>query len=228
MLQASGDSPEAGAAALKIRDAAYRTQTQHNLKQIGVAMHNFHDSYRKLPGSSNVREGGLRPSSGEFHPFSWRVAILPFVENNELFEAYRFDQPWDGPDNLKLLERMPEVYRSPFASAEFVEVPQGHTLYQGLVGPQTALGPGHGEIFQTFTDGTSKTLLIVESLAAVPWTKPEDLPYSSAEDARRIQPLLGQPLNFVTADAVPRFMDPVDYDRLTKLITRNGGEPVEP
>src|SRR5690606_11232700 len=192
---------------------------------IGIAMQNFHDSYRKLPGSSNVREGGLRPSSGEFHPFSWRVAILPFVENNELFEAYRFDQPWDGPDNLKLLERMPEVYRSPFASAEFVEVPQGHTLYQGLVGPQTALGPSDGEVFQTFTDGTSKTLLIVESLAAVPWTKPEDLPYQSAEDARRIQPLLGQPLSFVTADATPHFMDPVDYDRLTKLITRNGGEP---
>ena len=228
LLQATGDDPEADAAALKIRAAADRAQTQHNLKQIGMAMQNFHDSYRKLPGSSNVREGGLRPSSGEIHPFSWRVAILPFVENVELFEAYRFDQPWDGPDNLKLLERMPEVYRSPFASAEFVEVPQGHTLYQGLVGPQTALGPGHGEVFWTFTDGTSNTLLIVESLAAVPWTKPEDLTYQSAEDARRIQPLLGQPLSFVTADAAPHFMDPIDYDRLAKLITRNGGEPVEP
>jgi len=228
LLQATGGGPESDAAALKIRNAADRTQTQDNLKQIGIAMQNFHDSYRKLPGSSNVREGGLRPSSGEIHPFSWRVAILPFVENIELFEEYRFDQPWDGPDNLKLLERMPEVYRSPFARAEFVEVPHGHTLYQGLVGPQTALGSGHGEMFQTFTDGTSQTLLIVESMAAVPWTKPEDLPYRSAEDARRIQPLLGQPLSFVTADAASHVMEPIDYDRLVKLITRNGGEPVEP
>jgi len=228
LLQASGDGPEADAAALKIRDAAYRTQTQDNLRQIGIAMHNFHDTYRKLPGSSNVREGGLRPSSGEIHPFSWRVAILPFVENSELFEAYRFDQPWDGPDNIKLLERMPDVYRSPFATAEFVEVPEGHTLYQGLFGPQTALGPTDGQGFETFTDGIVNTLLIVESMAAVPWTKPDDIPYQSAEDARRIRRISGHPLSFLTADGAPRLMDPVDYDRLAKLITRDGGEPVEP
>jgi serine/threonine protein kinase len=197
--------------------------TKKHFQQIGIAFHNFHDSYQKFPGSANEREGG-RQASPEF-PFSWRVAILPFIEQSELFEQYRFNEPWDSPHNLTLLDKMPEVYRSPRADTD---TPVGHTHYLGFVGDSTALGPGPGEAIRSFTDGTSFTILIVESGASKPWTAPEDIPFTGLEDAEKLTPFDGQPLHYLTADAAFHSMDPIDYELLGKLITRNGGEKIEP
>lgn len=223
---AAGDGPTASGAETRLRDAALAAQSRNNLKQIAIALHNFHDVHGKFPGSTNRREGSHPRAQGEVQPFSWRVAIPPFIGQNQLFEDYRFDQPWDDPDNIKLLERMPEIYRSPLATPERAETPAGHTHYQGLVGPRTALGDADGQRMRTFTDGTSNTVLIVESLAAVPWTKPEDIPFESLDDARRVKPFPDQPLQFITADGAARVMDPVDYAKLGKMITRDGGEVI--
>jgi len=199
-----------------------------NLKQIGLAFHNFHDMHGNLPGSSNESEGAGNVADGQkIYPFSWRVALLPYLREDELYKQYRFDEPWDSEHNQTLLSKMPRVYQSPYI--DLVEPqPVGYTHYQGLVGPQTALGDSDGESFHTFTDGTSPTLLIVESQASVPWTQPQDLRFEKPEDAQRIKPFEDQPLNFLTADAATHSMDPVDYEKLAKLITRNGGESVKP
>ena len=101
----------------RVQAADRESKTEAQLKQIGLAFHNFHDAYRKLPASAGRKEGSRGvPSGKETHPFSWRVALLPFLENNELFEQYRFDEPWDSEHNLTLVPKMPEVYRSPVAS----------------------------------------------------------------------------------------------------------------
>lgn len=199
-----------------------------NLKQIGLAFHNFHDLHKKLPGSANESEGARGVTDGQkIYPFSWRVALLPHLGQEALYQQYRFDEPWDSEHNQTLLSKMPQVYQSPSINP-LEPQPVGYTHYQGLVGPQTALGDRDGESFHTFTDGTSPTLLIVESQASVPWTQPQDLRFEKPEDAQRLKPFAGQPLNFLTADGAAHSMDPVDYEKLAKLITRNGGEPVKP
>ena len=109
----------------KVREAAARTQSLNNLHQIGIALHAYHDTSRGLPTAAIYSQDG-RPL------LSWRVSILPFVKQNDLYQKFKLDEPWDGPNNRKLLEMMPEIYVVPGA-----EAPPGHTYYQAMVGPQT-------------------------------------------------------------------------------------------
>ncbi|TWT83085.1 Serine/threonine-protein kinase PrkC [Planctomycetes bacterium CA13] len=193
-------------------------ETLNSIKQIGIAFYNFHDAYRKLPGSQNVREGKRGINGDAAYPFSWRVAILPFIENQELFEQYRFDEPWDSEHNLTLLDKMPEVYRSPYASSE---QSKGETNFVGIATKHGGLGvTGHS--FADFTDGTSNTALILTTKKNVPWTKPEDLTNTTVE------PIDNMPLIILKADgSVEMMMDLIDEVKLQKMLTRDGGEWIE-
>ena len=194
-------------------------ETRFNLKRIGLGFHFFHDDYKKLPGSANQLTGArLETKDGKVYPFSWRVAILPFIEENELFQQYRFDEPWDSEANLKLLEKMPSIYRSPLAPADQAV---GNTNYQGFATEGGALGKGDGYAFSDFTDGTSNTLLIIETKDSVPWTKPQDIEGEPDFFA-------GGPINYVMVDGSVRSMQSLDRDQLAGLVTRNGGEPAQP
>ena len=192
-----------------------------NLKQIGLAFHNFHSAYQKLPGSMNIREGSLYTGNDKkTYPFSWRVAILPFIDQDELFQEYRFDEHWDSEHNLTLLAKMPDVYRSPLASDD---QPLGHTNFLGFAGDHTALGANGGHSFKDFTDGSSNTVLLVESKATVPWTKPEDI-------SGDVSPAIffeNHPLHYLLADGSVQSMEEIDLDKLKKMITRDGGEVIE-
>ena len=113
-----------------------------NLKQIYLGMHNFLDIYQAFPPAVVIGPDG-RP----WH--SWRVLILPFLEEQALYEQYRFDEPWDGPNNSKLLDKMPEVYADPVYGP-----PQGQfTSYAAIVGEGMAFRP-EGVTF----DGNLKSL----------------------------------------------------------------------
>ncbi|QDV27530.1 protein kinase domain-containing protein [Aureliella helgolandensis] len=195
---------------------------RYDLKAIGIAFHNFHDVYQKLPGSLNFKEGtlGWRPGTVR-PPVSWRVVLLPFIEQNELFEQYRFDEPWDSESNLKLLDKMPEVYRSPRAPKDQAA---GETNYQGFVGEHTALGNADGEPFREFLDGTSNTILLVETASSVPWTKPQDIPFSEVKDIESGKWFAG-PINVLLADGACLTLEqPLNLSDFAKRITRDGGE----
>ncbi len=208
------------------RAAERRTVAVNNLRILGIAFHNFYDTFNKLPASSNRLEGARRPSgTGPIQPFSWRVALLPFIDQNELYVQYRFDEPWDSEHNLTLLPKMPDVFRSPLAGDD---QPAGETNYQGFAGANTALGPDEGITFAQIVDGTANTLMIVETRATVPWTKPQDLPFQKPEDARQAVPFDGQPLHYLTADGAAHSMDPIDWEKLAQLITRDGRELLRP
>ena len=197
------------------RAAARTSGAVNNLRILGLGFINFHDTFGKFPASSNRLEGARRRGGEPIQPFSWRVAILPFIEQNQMYEQYRFDEPWDSEHNLTLLPKMPDVYRSPLAGDD---QPTGETNYQGFVGPRTALGPDEGISFAQITDGTANTLVVVETSATVPWTKPQDLAFEKPEDARQAVPFDGQPLHYLTADGVFHSMDPTDWEELAKLI----------
>jgi hypothetical protein len=172
------------------RAAAHRSQSMNNLKQIGLAMHNYHDTYLTFPPQA------IRGKDGKAL-LSWRVAILPFIGQQPLYQEFRLDEPWDSEHNKQLIARMPAIYNLPQAGEATRAA--GKTSYlaplskQPLVVATAADGEPdkpaskrkdempfdlpQGTKIQMMTDGTSNTILVVQALpeSAVTWTKPDDL-----------------------------------------------------
>ena len=92
----------------RAREAGRRPKCGNNLKQIGLAMANYCNAYGRFPPAV-IADASGRPMH------SWRLLLLPFLlsEEKALYSSYNFDQPWDGPDNIRLADRMPAVYRCP-------------------------------------------------------------------------------------------------------------------
>ena len=170
---------------LKRSEAALLAQSKIKLERMAVAMQQFHDTYSFLPPA--VMRG---PDGKPWH--SWRVLVLPYLNQQGLYKEYKWDEPWDGPNNGKLLARMPDVFRDPAASpADSAEV-RTHTHYAVVSGPGTAFPseglqfdspfamlPGNGQRVRIsdIKDGTASTLLVGELNveAKIPWTRPQDL-----------------------------------------------------
>ncbi len=196
------------------REAAHRTQARNNLKQIVLAMHNYAD----------VNNGAFPPAvlygpDGKT-PYSWRVALLPYLNALPLYEQYKFDEPWDSPNNKKILARMPAVLRDPGAAAGTTD-----SSYFALVGPTTVFSGKEGTRFTQILDGTSNTLLVVEAKRAIPWTKPVDIPYDADKPLPKLGGFYKEGFNAALADGSVRFISQmIDEKVLRALITREGGE----
>ncbi len=199
----------------KVRQAAGRAQTQNNLKQIGLAMHGYHDTHGALPPAAIYDKKGKAL-------LSWRVLILPYVEQDALYKEFKLNEPWDSDHNKKLIARMPRVYADPGAPA-----PAGHTYYQVFVGPQTMFEGKRGLRFTDVTDGTSNTILTVEAAKAVPWTKPEDVPFDPGQPVPAVASFWSGGFNAGFADGSVRFFAKRPAEAtLRAFITRNGGEVI--
>jgi len=146
------------------RAAARRSQCINNLKQITIALHNYHDVYGSFPPAC-TRDAEGRPMH------SWRVLILPFLEGQALYDQYDLAEPWNGPNNRALAALIPPVYQCP--ANELFGTPT--TSYLAIIGPATAWPADGSTCFADMTDGTSNTLLVVESTAGVHWMEPRDL-----------------------------------------------------
>ncbi|MHB1561171.1 MAG: DUF1559 family PulG-like putative transporter [Isosphaeraceae bacterium] len=201
------------------RAAARRAQSVNNLKQIGLAFHNYHSAMNHFPAA--VNRGGKNKNI----PYSWRVAILPYIEQQALYNQYNFDEPWDGPNNRKLIEKIPVVYAYP--NPDGPPLSKGHTSYFVFTGPSTAVGAGGDPQIQNFTDGTSNTILTVEAKREIPWTKPEDIPFDPEQPLPEIGGYSPDGTNVGFADGSVRVLKKtVNPVVLKKLITRDGGEIV--
>lgn len=201
------------------REAARRAQCVNNLKQIGLAMHNFHSANdRFVPAAIKDKNG--KPL------LSWRVAILPYIEHQALYAKFHLDEPWDSPNNKALLNEMPPAYRCPSAVATDPTL----TNYQVYVGPGSMFENPDGVGLSSVTDGTMNTILVVETKTGVPWTKPEDIDYTPL--APVVMPSSSHPggANALFVDGSVRFLKIVTLSEqsLRALITRNGNEPINP
>ena len=147
-------------------------QTQQNLKQIGLALHHLHDATQAFPA-------GIYDKSGKALGLSWRVAILPYLEQGNLFKQFKLDEPWDSEHNKKLIPMMPKVYNTPGNAAAGMTYYRGFTGKDMLFTPPTRPGqPGMvamGRRIAELSDGTSNTAMVVEAAESVPWTKPDTL-----------------------------------------------------
>jgi hypothetical protein len=139
-------------------------------------MVNYDDTHGRLPPAAVCGKDG-KPL------YSWRVALLPFIGEESLHEEFKLDEPWDSPHNLTLVDRMPSTY-DPYRKRG-TDRP-GHTFFRVFVGKRTAFEDPLGNRLKQFTDGTSNTILIAEAGEAVPWTKPEELPFAPDQPLPRL------------------------------------------
>ncbi len=202
------------------REAARRAQCVNNLKQMGLALHNYHSTNNKFPRAASVDKDG-KPL------LSWRVAVLPYIEQNALYQKFHLDEAWDSPHNKALLQEMPAVFACPSA----VRKDPTFTNYRVFVGKQTLLDYDRDTSMADVTDGTSNTIAIVEARDGVPWTKPDELPFD-AEKAPAV-PMYGAGsnhaagFNALLTDGSVRFLKlSINPEVLKALITRNGGEVI--
>ena len=200
------------------REAHRRTQCKNNLKQIGLALHEYHAMFGSFPPPATYDEDG-RPL------LSWRVLILPCLEQKQLFEQFRLDEPWDSPNNLPLADKMPEVYGCPSD-----DLPSNATGYVVAVGDETYFPP-HGTVsYHDVKDGSSVTGMVGELRSSkIVWTKPEDLVFDdrftqgggfSSAHVGGWQMLMG--------DGTVRFVsENIDRKVYYAIMTIAGGEPVD-
>lgn len=202
-------------------------QCNRHLKQIGIALHNYHDTYGSLPPAST------RGPDGELW-HSWRVLILPFLDepSKKLFARYRFSEPWNGPSNRYLLNERPEVFECHAAKGK---ISTRHTSYLAVIGDET-VWPGTRTInFRDVCDGLSNTILIVETQdAGIPWIAPDDLMIAealmppSSKPGRRPSSFHEGGGRVLMGDGASRFvstsLDPAIW---RSLLTRDGGEDLK-
>jgi hypothetical protein len=153
--------------------------SKNNLKQIVLAFHNYHETNNQFPGDILDKDG--KPL------LSWRVAILPFLEEEKLYKEFKLDEPWDSDNNKKLIEKMPKIY-----TPVRVKAKAGETFYQTFTGEGT-LFVKHKPVYMigNIPDGTSNTGLVFEAGEPVIWSKPADLPF----DEKKPLPKLGGMFN---------------------------------
>jgi prepilin-type processing-associated H-X9-DG protein len=204
----------------KASEADRRGQCTNNLEQIGLAMHKYCSIHNTFSPAYN--------QSPEGKPLlSWRVHILPFLQQKALYDEFHKDEPWDSPHNKSLISRMPAVYACPSGSRALAK--EGKTSYLTPRGPATIFPGALAIKMQEVTDGLANTILIVDAsdAAAVTWTKPDD--WDMAVEPK-VQSLFGhhpKGTNFAFADGNVLFLkETITAKRLQALTTRNGCEQV--
>ena len=205
------------AAVIKIQQAAATTASANNLKQIGLAVHSYHDAVGNFPPAAVCDKKG-KPQ------LSWRVLILPYIEQDNLYKQFKLDEPWDSENNKKLIAKMPAVYAMPGKS----KPGDTDTYYRVFVGNGAGFDWIMGGKFAQIADGTSNTLMVVTAKDAVPWTKPDELEFDPDKDMTK---LIGMVVNgkaqVAMFDGSVRTLSKLpSKETLNALITKNGGEVV--
>lgn len=146
------------------REAARHSVSKNNIKQIMLALHNYHERHHHFPPAVVLGPDGKTPHS-------WRVELLPYLDQQELYDKYRMNEPWDSEHNLEIAKTVVPVFQNPSFKKP------ANSSYFVVVGDGTAFGNKQGTSFKDITDGTSNTIAIVEAERDIPWTKPEDISY---------------------------------------------------
>ena len=209
------------------REAPRRSQCKNNLKQIGLALHNYHEVYGCFPPTFVADDSG-RPMH------SWRVLLLPYLDQAPLYKEYRFDEPWDGPNNRKLAGKIGDIFRCPSDKVVAPGSAASFTNYVGVVGRGTAWPGATSTHFKDFKDGTSNSILVIEVAdSGIHWMEPRDL--HVLQMSPTINPKAGQGISSrhkggaigLLADGSVRFLsEKLTAETIRGLLTIQGGETI--
>ena len=191
--------------------------SQNNLKQIAIAFRanaDVHDG--KWADDITDKDGRSL--------LSWRVAMLPYIEQEALYKQFKLDEPWDSEANKKLIEKMPKVY-----APVRVKAKAGETFYQRFVG-KDALFDETGSKYKisNIPDGTSNTALVVEGGDPVIWTKPADLSFGEKKPLPKLGGLFDGVFHVALCDgSVIRVKKDFDTDEMKKIIMPADGNVID-
>ncbi|QJW92693.1 DUF1559 family PulG-like putative transporter [Frigoriglobus tundricola] len=193
--------------------AAPSPKSANNLKQIGLAMHAYHDANNSFPAAAICDKKG-KPL------LSWRVAVLPYLEQADVYEQFKLDEPWDSEHNKKLLANMPSTYALPGSKPGSTE-----THYRAFVGNGAAFDWAKGHKILDISDGASNTLMVATAAHGVPWTKPDELEFDPQKDMSALITLVGGRAQMVMCDGSIRTLKKLpSKETLNALITKDGNE----
>jgi hypothetical protein len=215
--------------ALFLGDTAGSRRAEHgrictrHCKQIGIALQNYHDKFRRFPPAYVAHADG-KPMH------SWRVLVLPYIEEREMYAQYNFSEPWNGPNNRRFADKMPSTFRCPLAPGDSNE-----TNYVAVVGPLTVWPGSQSSKLRMISDGSSKTISIVEvNNSGINWLEPRDLSFEEA--LQGVNPPVRRPaissrhaggaLAVFCDSHVSYLPDDTPLDALRALLTASGGEAV--
>ena len=222
------------------REAALSSSCRNNLKQIGIALHNYHDAHGCFPPACVV-DAKDRPL------YSWRVLLLPYLGEQSLYSQLHLDEPWDSPHNQGIVAQYPVPNLFQCVETRLTENCARHvTHYVAVTGPGTAWPGKESTRIEDFRDGTSKTVMVVEIKGSdIHWMEPRDMtleealsetagatrvPSSYHSTGRvyfwlRSYPFVGQ---MMLADgSVTYAWDPVSAANLRTLLTIDGNDSVD-
>ena len=195
---------------------------------MALAFLNYESAHGAFVGQANYDQDG-KPL------LSWRVHLLPYLEQQALYAEFHLDEPWDSPHNRKLIERMPEVYSDPSSAVRRAVGAVRTTLLapvadETVFPPREALPEGVPLKIRDVRDGVSKTIVFIEVVPerSVVWTKPEDWNVNLAHPLEGVKRT--ERSGFVAAfcDAHVRYItNDIDAQKLLAMLTRAGGESVD-
>ena len=186
-----------------------------------MAVANYHEAHGHYPPAYLADAAG-RP----IH--SWRVLLLPYLEQGALYDQYNFSEPWDGPHNRKLALQMPELYAF---DGEYIPG-LTTTNYLAILGPQTVWPANRRLASDDVADGLSSTILVVENRGAgVHWMQPADLSFAEMSfqlnTPQGISSKYEKPAVVMLDGSLHQLGSDLTADKLRALLTANGGEKVQ-
>ena len=201
------------------REAARRAQSMNNLKQLMLGLLNYESATGAFPAHANYSNDG-KPL------LSWRVHILPYLEQQALYDQFHLNEPWDSEHNKTLIAKMPAIYLDPSSKHTPAD---GRTHYLGVVGEKYAFaGTEKGRPIRSFSDGTSMTVTLVQvsDERATPWTKPDDWQPDAQDLLKGLTSSLhpGGFLVGITDGSVRFVSESIDKDLFKGMLTVAGGE----
>jgi prepilin-type processing-associated H-X9-DG protein len=207
--------------------ATKRAACQNNLHQIALALRGYHDTYKCFPPAYLADKNG-KPMH------SWRVLILPYMGERNLYDQYRLDEPWDSPNNRRISDLAVGLYQCPSQP----DSKDPTTNYMMVVGPRTVSDGSHGRKIADITDGLHDTIMLVEVAdSGTWWAEPRDLSFDQVNfkiNSSKRQGISSYHLGGINAafcDGSVRFLnDSIPPQLLKAMLTIDGGEqvPAEP
>jgi hypothetical protein len=196
-----------------VTEASQDAQSSNNMKQIAIALHNYADTHGGFPPQAICDKKG-KPL------LSWRVAILPYIEQENVYRQFKLDEPWDSEHNLKLAEVHIKTYMLPGEKID----KQGKTPYRCFYGNGAAFDRIAMTKFSDFQDGTSNTIFFVEAAESVVWTKPDDIEFNPKKEMKGFLRASRERFTLAFADgSVRRTPATLKESVLKLLIQKNDG-----
>ncbi|MGE3313544.1 MAG: DUF1559 domain-containing protein [Planctomycetaceae bacterium] len=197
-----------------------RLQCLNRIRNTGLALEEYHATYNSFPPAF-IADANGKPMH------SWRVLILPYLDQAALYKRYRFDEPWDGPNNSQLRDDL--SFFKEFECPETAGQMPGHTSFLVVVGPETVFPGSTSTRYEDITDGATTLLLVEVENSGIHWMEPRDLHFEQVIAEKSVVSSKHEFPNvaFVGFRAIPASPELLKPAQLQKLLTIRGGEEVE-